>query len=146
MKINSEQIKKYLIQTSPFLFVDEAEILDENTITSKFNLTNDTSILNGHFPNFPILPAVIEIEIMAQTGLLFNAIKTDLTKEKYIAYFAKLESFNFKNFIMPPAIIETKIKVKPSIIANYFDISGSIFVDNKRKCFGEIVVYFKEKE
>lgn len=146
MKLNKQQITKLIKHQEPFVFVDEAEIINDNEIIGTFTLKENNSILTGHFPNFPILPGVIAIEMMAQTALILSAYRENLTSDQYDTYFVKIENISFKSFIAPPANLTIKIMSEPYLMPNYHKISGSIFDDKKRKCYGEIISYFKKKE
>lgn len=89
MKLNKEQVLAYLPHRDPFLFIDSVEdiVLSEhikNKIANKEELTTrdlvgtkviahytikeDMVILKGHFPGNPILPGVVQVEMMAQAG------------------------------------------------------------------------------
>jgi len=89
MKLNKEQVLSYLPHRDPFLFIDSVEdiiITDElksklsnkeevssrdlvgTSVIAKFKIKEDMHILEGHFPGNPILPGVVQVEMMAQAG------------------------------------------------------------------------------
>jgi 3-hydroxyacyl-[acyl-carrier-protein] dehydratase len=98
MFMNKEQVKAYIPHREPFLFIDTVssiqlpdEVLSLETVTSKdlvgtkvianFEVRDDLAILQGHFPGNPILPGVIQVEMIAQaaafSSLGLNKLKID---------------------------------------------------------------------
>ena len=65
-----EEIIASLPYRTPFLFVDELEEITNNGSKGYYQLKNDEYFYQGHFPDNPITPGVILIEIMAQIGLV----------------------------------------------------------------------------
>ena len=150
MKIDQDFIKKFVRYREPFLFIDEASVVDEYQTIAKYKLEKDNYILKGHFPDYPVLPGVLLVEMISQTSLLHIIARTmdeikpeDLENFSYDAYIVKLNSFNFKNRVEPEANIEIKIEVKPSFIENFFDATGKVFVDGKLKGYGSIILFFR---
>ena len=97
---NINQIKNILKHRHPFLFVDKIIHIDEMQIIGIKNVTNNEDFFEGHFPNNPIMPGVIQVEALAQVGgiLVMNSIKNS---EKYIAYLAGIENFRFRKIVIP---------------------------------------------
>ena len=65
-----EEIISLLPYSSPFLFVDSIENMDENSITGTYTFKKDEPFYQGHFKNYPVTPAVILTETMAQIGVV----------------------------------------------------------------------------
>ena len=149
MKLSKQNINQLLKHKDPFLFVDTATIIDYKTTIARYKLTENNTILQGHFPGMPVLPGVLSIEMIAQTALIHIAGKTfennidNTTSDKYLTYIANINSFTFKDIIVPNTDLEIKVKVQPFAIENFYQVNGSIFENGKRKCFGELIAYFK---
>ena len=97
---NTNQIKNILKHRHPFLFVDKIIHIDEMQIVGIKNVTNNEDFFEGHFPNNPIMPGVIQVEALAQVGgiLVMNSIKNS---EKYIPYLVGIENFRFRKKVIP---------------------------------------------
>jgi len=68
--MTSHEIISLLPYSSPFLFVDSIEKVDDNSITGIYTFKNDEYFYQGHFENFPVTPGVILTETMAQIGVV----------------------------------------------------------------------------
>lgn len=97
---NINQIKNILKHRHPFLFVDKIIHIDEMQIIGIKNVTNNENFFEGHFPDNPIMPGVIQVEALAQVGgiLVMNSIENS---EKYIPYLAAIENFRFRKMVFP---------------------------------------------
>ena len=97
---NINQIKNILKHRHPFLFVDKIIHIDEMQIIGIKNVTNNENFFEGHFPDNPIMPGVIQVEALAQVGgiLVMNSIENS---EKYIAYLVGIENFRFRKMVLP---------------------------------------------
>ena len=85
--MTTAEILEKLPYSSPFLFVDDLSIVDDNGITGTFTFTEDLDFYKGHFKNNPVTPGVILTETMAQIGVVCLGIflvGNDLNKESMI--------------------------------------------------------------
>ena len=70
MELDKEQIKEIIPYAEPFLFVDGVEEIGENNITGFYQTAIDDYYFKGHFVDFPIMPGVLIVEGIAQTGTI----------------------------------------------------------------------------
>ena len=85
--MKTTEILEKLPYSTPFLFVDDLVIFDENGVTGTFTFKEDLDFYKGHFKTQPITPGVILTETMAQIGLVCLGIflvGNDLTEESQI--------------------------------------------------------------
>lgn len=66
-----DQIKELLPHRYPFLFVDSVQDINEERIIAQKNCTINEPYFQGHFPNYPIMPGVLQIEGLAQVSGIF---------------------------------------------------------------------------
>ncbi|MBF8962027.1 bifunctional UDP-3-O-[3-hydroxymyristoyl] N-acetylglucosamine deacetylase/3-hydroxyacyl-ACP dehydratase [Pontibacter sp. FD36] len=125
MDIN--QISATLPHRYPFLLIDKIIHLDETTVTGVKNVTMNEPFFQGHFPGNPVLPGVIQIEAMAQTGgiLVLNTVENP---EDYWTYFLGIDRCRFKRKVIPGDTIIFKCELLAPVKRGIAKMSGQAFV------------------
>ena len=124
------QIMKILPHRPPFLLVDKIlEISDKHIIGLK-NVTMNEEFFNGHFPERPIMPGVLQIEAMAQAGgvLILNTVSDP---ENYLTFFAKIENAKFKYPVVPGDTLIFKCELLSPLRRGVVHMKARAFVDGK---------------
>lgn len=93
-------IKAMLPHRYPFLLVDKIIEISESHVVGIKNVTMNESFFSGHFPNEPVMPGVLQIEAMAQTGGIL-ILSTVEDPENYSTYFLKIDNVKFKQKVIP---------------------------------------------
>ena len=93
-------IEKMLPHRYPFLLIDKIMEITENGIIGVKNVTMNENYFMGHFPNNPVMPGVLQIEAMAQTGGIFSLSKVE-EPHLYSTYFMKIDNVKFKRKVIP---------------------------------------------
>ncbi len=108
--LNQEQIKKIIPQREPFLMIDEVEeyIPGESCIAYK-NVSADEYYFQGHFPGNPIMPGVLMVEALAQTGAV--AILSVLENQGKNALFGGIDKLKFKKQVVPGDRLKLEVKI-----------------------------------
>lgn len=133
MDIN--QIKEILPHRYPFLLIDRVISIDGNKIVAIKNVTANENYFQGHFPIEPVMPGVLIIEALAQTGAV-AILSKDEFKGK-IAYFAGIDKAKFRRKVVPgdTLILEVELtKLRGRAGVGY----GIAYVDDKKVCEGEL--------
>ena len=108
--LDINEIKKIIPQRYPFLLIDK--ILDykegEFAIGEKA-ITANEEFFNGHFPNYPVMPGVLILESMAQTGAV--AILSKEENKGKIALFAGADKVRFKREVKPGDILRLECEL-----------------------------------
>lgn len=99
-ELSYEQILKTLPHRYPFLLVDKiVECDDETRIVGIKNVTFNEPYFQGHFPDDPIMPGVLQLECMAQVGGILLNRKNQ--REGSIAYFMAIDGAKFRRMVRP---------------------------------------------
>lgn len=130
--MNIEDIKSLLPHRYPFLLVDRVvEIIEEEkTIKAYKNVTANEEFFNGHFPGNPIMPGVLQIEALAQSGVLL-AMKTGIANpEEDLLVFTGISKAKFRGQVVPGDKLEMEVQLI-SQRRNIFMMAGKATVDGK---------------
>ena len=107
MDIN--QIKEILPHRYPFLLIDRVISIDGNKIVAIKNVTANENYFQGHFPIEPVMPGVLIIEALAQTGAV-AILSKDEFKGK-IAYFAGIDKAKFRRKVVPGDTLRLEVEL-----------------------------------
>lgn len=108
--LNKEQIKEIIPHREPFLLIDEVIALDPGKkCIARTYISDDDFWFQGHFPQSPITPGVLMIEMLAQTGAVCAGSLPE-NKGK-IALFARIEKAKFKRLVLPGDVLTLEIEM-----------------------------------
>lgn len=94
--MNKEEIKKLLPHREPMLLLEEVDINEQGEAVGKYTVKGDEFFLQGHFPGNPIVPGVIQCEMIAQTAV---ALIPDVHDS--LPMYTGLNNVKFKNPLLP---------------------------------------------
>ena len=94
------QIRRLLPHRYPFMMVDKIIEKGESYIVGVKNVSVNEPFFQGHYPQEPVMPGVLQVEAMAQTGGLLVLSSVD-EPEKYSAYFMKIDNVKFRQKVVP---------------------------------------------
>ncbi|MCH9811370.1 3-hydroxyacyl-ACP dehydratase FabZ [bacterium] len=144
IKMDQEEIQKYIPHRAPFLFVDRVLDLDtvNGTIVAEKTLDPEESFFQGHFPEKPIMPGVLIIESLAQVGAIY------ITKKGVsgLKVLMGVQSFKFRRPVYPGDTMVMKME-EVHISAMAGKCRGEVHV-NSRKCAEGLMTFsiFKEEK
>ena len=136
MDIN--RIRELLPHRYPMLLVDKIIELGGNYIVGIKNITSNEPFFQGHFPQEPVMPGVLQIEAMAQTGglLVLNSVDEP---ERYSTYFMKIDGVKFRQKVVPGDTLIFKLELLAPIRRGISTMKGYVFVGETVACEAEFM-------
>lgn len=128
MDIN--QIKELLPHRYPMLMVDKIIDKTDAYIVGVKNITNNEDFFTGHFPDEPVMPGVLQIEAMAQTGGLLVLSGLD-EPDKYSTYFLMIDNVKFRNKVVPGDTVIFRVEMTSGLRRGIATMKGVAFVGNR---------------
>jgi UDP-3-O-[3-hydroxymyristoyl] N-acetylglucosamine deacetylase / 3-hydroxyacyl-[acyl-carrier-protein] dehydratase len=127
------QIARMLPHRYPFQMVDKIIYLDEKSVTGIKNVTINEPFFQGHFPDTPIMPGVLQVEALAQTGgvLVLNTVPDP---EKYLTYFLGIDECRFRKMVVPGDTLVLHCELLADIKQGFSKMKGRVFVGNQLTC------------
>ncbi len=137
-------IMKLLPHRPPFLLVDRILQISEDGVIGSKNVTMNESFFIGHFPEEPVMPGVLQIEAMAQTGGIL-VLSTVPDPENYLTYFMKIDKVKFRNKVVPGDTLFFKLNLISPIRRGICHMRGIAYVGNKIVMEAEMMAQITKK-
>jgi UDP-3-O-[3-hydroxymyristoyl] N-acetylglucosamine deacetylase/3-hydroxyacyl-[acyl-carrier-protein] dehydratase len=129
--INIEEIMGFLPHRYPFLLVDRIIEIDKqkNRIIGLKNVTMNEEFFQGHFPGRPVMPGVLIIEALAQTGgiLIFNMVENP---DKKLAFFSSINNAKFRKPVVPGDQLVFDLQLTKSKFGLFY-FNATAYVDSQ---------------
>ena len=126
-----KEIQEIIPHRHPFLLVDCIEELEPGVKAVGYkSVTYDEPYFRGHFPQEPVMPGVLQVEAMAQTGglLVLNSVDEP---ERYSTYFMKIDGVKFRQKVVPGDTLILRLELLAPIRRGISTMKGYVFVGDK---------------
>jgi UDP-3-O-[3-hydroxymyristoyl] N-acetylglucosamine deacetylase / 3-hydroxyacyl-[acyl-carrier-protein] dehydratase len=130
------QITRMLPHRYPFQMVDKIIYLDEKSVTGVKNVTINEPFFQGHFPDNPIMPGVLQVEALAQTVS---------DPEKYLTYFLGIDECRFRKMVVPGDTLVLHCELLADIKQGFSKMRGRIFVGDQLTCEAIMIAQIAKK-
>ncbi|HEY1020056.1 MAG TPA: bifunctional UDP-3-O-[3-hydroxymyristoyl] N-acetylglucosamine deacetylase/3-hydroxyacyl-ACP dehydratase [Sediminibacterium sp.] len=139
-----EKIEKTLPHRHPFLLVDKIIELTDTYIVGIKNVTFNEWFFPGHFPGNPVMPGVLQIEALAQTGgiLCINS----MPEGTYDTYFLKIDNCKFKQMVRPGDTMVLKMEFTGPIRRGICEMRGTVYVGGKVATEADLVAQVVKRQ
>lgn len=128
--LDNNRIRELLPHRYPMLLVDKVIEMSSHHIVGVKNITANEPFFPGHFPQEPVLPGVLQIEAMAQTGglLVLNTVENP---EEYSTYFMKIDNVKFRQKVVPGDTLLFHVSFMTDLRRGCAVMKGIAFVGEK---------------
>jgi 3-hydroxyacyl-[acyl-carrier-protein] dehydratase len=129
IRIDYAEVMRRLPHRYPFLLVDRAEdFVSGVSITGIKNVTHNEPFFPGHFPIDPVMPGVLIVEAMAQTGALLMSRTMDVAVEGKVIMFMSMDGVRFRKPARPGDQLRMQVKVLRAR-GDAYKFRGETFID-----------------
>jgi UDP-3-O-[3-hydroxymyristoyl] N-acetylglucosamine deacetylase / 3-hydroxyacyl-[acyl-carrier-protein] dehydratase len=138
--LDINQITAQLQHRFPFLLIDKIMELTDKHIIGIKNVTMNEPFFAGHFPDNPVMPGVLQIEAMAQTGglFVFKAMGIDNPLE-WDTYFLKINNARFREKVLPGDTLIIKLELMSPVRRGLCEMSAKMYVADKVVAEAEVL-------
>ncbi len=127
--MNLDEIKKCIPHRDPFLWLDEViEINDKQIIARKY-LDPDLPVFQGHYPNHPVFPGVLQCEMAMQAGAVFISKIAEI-EEGTVPVATRLNNVQFRKMVGPGDTLEIIVELTEHL-SNAFFLKAKILHEGK---------------
>ena len=128
-----EEIKNYLPHRYPFLLVDRVLEMEEDRIVTIKNVSVNEPFFNGHFPGAPIMPGVLQVEAMAQSGCIMVMKHKVESPDSSLIVFTGIKNAKFRRQVVPGDVLRMEVQLAAQK-RNFLTMTGKATVDGDLAC------------
>lgn len=143
--LDIKNLKESLPHRYPFLLVDKIIDISKTHVVGIKNVTFNEHFFQGHFPNNPLMPAVLQLEALAQTGGIL-ALNTVEDPEYYDTYLIMIDKAKFKKTVVPGDTLILKLDLINPIRRGICEMKGTAYVGDKIASEAILVAKINRKE
>ncbi|WDQ18367.1 3-hydroxyacyl-ACP dehydratase FabZ family protein [Rhodopirellula sp. P2] len=127
--LGPEEIEAKIPHRSPMLLLDEVVEITENTLHARKTFSAEEFFVQGHFPDYPLVPGVIQCECCLQAGAILLSEHTPAPGE-FVPVVTRMDSVKFKNMVRPGDTVDIHVTLKERL-SNAFFMTGKMLLNGK---------------
>ncbi len=143
--LDINRISQLLPHRYPFQMIDKIIALDENSVVGIKNVTMNEPFFPGHFPGNPVMPGVMQLESMAQTGGIL-VLSTVPDPENYWPYLIGIENCRFRRNVLPGDTVIFKCEFTSPMKRGIVKMQGRGYVSNQLVCEADMIASLVKKK
>jgi 3-hydroxyacyl-[acyl-carrier-protein] dehydratase len=124
-----DAIQRLIPHRPPFLWLDEIVEIDDSRVHARKHLDPDLDIFRGHYPAFPVLPGVLQLEAAFQAGALLIARLATIEPDA-VPVVTRVNNVQFRQLVRPGETLEIEVELTERL-GNAFFLKGKTHVNDK---------------
>ena len=143
--LDINRISQLLPHRYPFQMIDKIIALDENSVVGIKNVTMNEPFFPGHFPGNPVMPGVMQLESMAQTGGIL-VLSTVPDPENYWPFLVGIENCRFRRNVLPGDTVIFRCEFTSPMKRGIVKMQGRGYVANQLVCEADMIASLVKKK
>lgn len=127
--MNRTEIEALIPHRDPFLWIDEVVDISDSRIVARKQIGDDLDVFQGHYPHFPILPGVLQLEAAFQAGAILIA-KTQDVGDGQVPVVTRVNNTKFRTMVRPGDTLDIEVELTEKL-SNAFFLTGKVSVGGK---------------